>query len=1175
MKRIMNLVVLFLLLFIGQNAWCQNETTLTELESGSLSSTVQWTLYYRDGDEWDRHLSITGTGAIPDYTSITDRPWDSSRQDLNSISIADGITRIGNNAFYGVATYSIDIPSSVTSIGAYAFRSSALKEVYIPSSVTSIGTGAFNDCYNLSLIYYVGRCTANTGIAFSGVAATGFFFEKSGYDTSNAQVPSGWEYYTHNGSINPVTSYVSNGILYVKGKGEYYAQSSSASWYSQRDDITKIVVGDGITNIGARTFEGCSNVTEVTLNNNGSIGYGAFNDCTSLTRVNIGAGVTRLETKNYLGINYYPFRNCSKLAKINVPDFAKFQAISNLEFLTNSSYGTAEEKILMINGSTLSSSSELVISEGVTEIKIEAIKYFKNVAKIKFPSTITNIPEKNFMECNYLTDITIPSTVTSIGNMAFYGCTGLKNATLNNNGNIGNSVFEGCVNLQDVTLNNNGTVGYYAFNNCSSLTCVNIGTGKTGFITAELNRYPFSGCSKLATINISDFKSFNTISNLKYLTNSFYGTVVGKTLMVNGATLDSASKLEIPEGIIYIDPNSIRYFKNVTKIKIPSTVTEIVNDNFSNCEYLTEITLPPTVSKVGDNAFTRCTALQSAILNNTGNIGMGAFSDCTALQTITLNNTGTIDTNAFYNCTSLTRVNIGAGFKGFEEVTSSAFYTYHPFEECSKLKYVNITDFASFNAIKNLNYLTSSNYGTAEEKTLLINGTAHNANDIFYIPEGVKYNVHALRYFSNVKKVSFPSTTTNISSLYFQYATDIILPVSVTSVAEGAFYNCPALERIVCLCPERAPSTTGSIATNPGEITLRVPYTSSATFMHADVWKEFKIEEGPLDYKTYYMKSLEILDLNVSLSEKIVYTYSSNTDGVTVENGVVSSGNYKYDGSRTTPEGGATIIAVSENANSYYITVFVEPREVELTDGYAYKLAEDFEAEKISYTRTFAEKYANHLQCFYVPFDVEVTDELLKNFSFYELYMVSQKDKNGNGEIEEDEPLVMLLNRIPSGKVMQGNMPYFIKPKAASTLTVTAENATLYGAINGTVSCSTTKNEYTLTGVYETTNIKGTYTMASDGTYMYFPNDTYLNPFRWYMSVRNRRGSGEELENYARTIEILIEGEDDTTGIVAIEDKVSNPKNDKVYTVDGRQVTNTNNLPSGIYIVNGKKVFKK
>ena len=42
-----------------------------------------------------------------------------------------------------------------------------------------------------------------------------------------------------------------------------------------------------------------------------------------------------------------------------------------------------------------------------------------------------------------------------------------------------------------------------------------------------------------------------------------------------------------------------------------------------------------------------------------------------------------------------------------------------------------------------------------------------------------------------------------------------------------------------------------------------------------------------------------------------------------------------------------------------------------------------------------------------------------------------------------------------------------------------------------------------------------------------------------------------------------------------VEDKAPASQNEKIFTLDGRQVTNTDNLPSGIYIINGKKVFKK
>ena len=235
----------------------------------------------------------------------------------------------------------------------------------------------------------------------------------------------------------------------------------------------------------------------------------------------------------------------------------------------------------------------------------------------------------------------------------------------------------------------------------------------------------------------------------------------------------------------------------------------------------------------------------------------------------------------------------------------------------------------------------------------------------------------------------------------------------------------------------------------------------------------------------------------------------------------------------------------------------------------------EFEPKQISYTRTYAEKYANHLQCFYVPFDVEVTDELLEDFTFYKLYMVSQKDENGNGEIEEDEPLVMLLTKVPAEHILKANTPYYIKPKAESTLTVTSYDTKLYAAENGTVSCATTENEYTLTGINESKNIKGYYTMSAKGNFSYYTKDTNLGSYRWYMSVTSRTGKGGDLENYARPIQIVIDGEEDTTGIVALQDKASDPKNNKIYTLDGRQVTDYETLPSGIYIINGKKVFKK
>ena len=67
------------------------------------------------------------------------------RPSLQSITIPDSVTSIGDSAFYGCSSLqSVTIPDSVTSIGGSAFeRCSSLQSVTIPDSVTSIGGSAF------------------------------------------------------------------------------------------------------------------------------------------------------------------------------------------------------------------------------------------------------------------------------------------------------------------------------------------------------------------------------------------------------------------------------------------------------------------------------------------------------------------------------------------------------------------------------------------------------------------------------------------------------------------------------------------------------------------------------------------------------------------------------------------------------------------------------------------------------------------------------------------------------------------------------------------------------------------------------------------------------------------------------------------------------------------------
>ena len=1045
-------------------------------------------------------------------------------------------------------TTEIEIPATVTTIGSGAFYGAKkLKKITFLGTVKTFGQHAFGEASSLNYMYFTTTTAPSSynAATFSGVANEGTVVAEANTDafrTFTSTIGSNW---TFDGeTYGPVTAYILNRRLIITGKGAYNTYYANASWYPDRNEITKIIVGENITDIGGNAFTECTNVKEITLNNSGTIENGAFKNFKNLTRVNIGTGALVIDawfdlypsTKKSL-----PFEGCSKLEYINIEDFASFNNIKGLKYLMDSQYGTKAAKTLLVKGVEHSSTSTLVIPEGITKINVD-FKYFKNVTRVKIPSTVEKI-EGCFSEDTYLTEITIPSTVKDISYAAFKNCTSLKT----------------------VTLNNSGTIEGFVFSGCTALTRVNIGTGALVFKGVYYNetvgfRTPFEGCSNLEYINIEDFASFNNIKGLYYLMDDSYGTKAVKSLLVKGVEHSSTSTLVIPEGITNIIVD-FKYFKNVTRVKIPSTV-KTLGSCFAGDKYLKEITLPSTVTSVASDA----------------------FKDCTSLETVTLNNKGSIGDSAFRNCKSLGCVNIGKGLTTIDWTAGDLTDLYgdkarFPFYGCPNLSIVNVEDVNSLFTIKDIKMLTDSKYGTNACKTLMVNDAPFDSEDILHIPENVGYfSPSALKYFQNVKKISLSPNVESVSDFKdYSYLTDIILPRSVKYLEDNAFYGCSSLKRIVCLASE-APSTTAKIASNPSKITLRVPDLCSSVYKSANYWKEFNIEEGSFTRMagTLTLKTLAKRDLNGSVSDKIVYWSSSNTDYVTVDNGVISASDFKYDGT-IAPFRGAYITALSEDADTYSFSVRVQPREVVLTDGNDYKNTVDFEAEKIGYTRNYKENVVEKWQAFYVPFDIEVTDELLEDYDFAKLYMVSYYDANDNGEIEDDEPLRMTFNKFSAGRVLRANMPYFIRVKSAGTKTIEVTNTTLKAAANGSVRCSTTEHEYTLVGIYEPTYMRGKYGMAANGGFTYITSArTKLGANRWYMEVKSLTEDGGEFENYARPIEIFVDGEEaETTGITTVEDKAPASQNEKIFTLDGRQVTNTDNLPSGIYIINGKKVFKK
>lgn len=161
-----------------------------------------------------------------------------------SVEIPDGVTGIGDMAFYNCGITSVTIPASVTSIGNGAFSSCrSLKSVEIPASVTSIGAGAFSYCESLKSV----------------------------------EIPAS------------VTSIGNSAFYYCNG-------------------LTSVVIPSGVTSIGDNAFYCCNGLTSVVIPSGvTSIGNNAFCRCGNLKSVEIPVSVTSIGKYAFYSCNKYMY----------------------------------------------------------------------------------------------------------------------------------------------------------------------------------------------------------------------------------------------------------------------------------------------------------------------------------------------------------------------------------------------------------------------------------------------------------------------------------------------------------------------------------------------------------------------------------------------------------------------------------------------------------------------------------------------------------------------------------------------------------------------------------------------------------------------------------------------------------------------------------------------------
>lgn len=562
-------------------------TALTLLPLGALADDSNKCGENLTWEFADGILTISGTGDMYDYSSADPAPWSAKNNDISEITVLDGVTSIGDNAFHSCCAESIDLQcTSLISIGKNAFsRCTMLTSIFIPDSVQSIGSEAFSLCEGLSMVELPTTLTK---------IPDGIFTDCTLLDSIT--IP------------DTVTEIGANAFLrctaFILEKLPAGIKSIGAAAFANCGRIEELVLPETLEHIGEAAFTGTAigkasfagtperwtaiggdacciaqdkiDFLEHTCDFGGSWQYDTqkhWKQCSCNKTQNEGAHTGDGET-------------CS------VCDAALSEALGSGSIGDGLSWSLSRSGALTISGSGKMPDFSSVANAAPWD------KQKDKIQSVVIESGVQNISAGAFSGCTALEKLSISDTVAQIDLNAFDGCTALaefdvaaENETFSSVGGvlfsadkellrypvgksadytvpsgtvaIAGGAFKDCAKLESLVIPDSVTaIGESAFENCAALKRITLPKSIT-----KLEALTFSGCAALAEITLPD--------GLKTL---------GEKVFSGCAALKS--------------------------VKIPAEVTVIPTEAFSGCSSLESITIPKSVSHINERAFDGCTALK-------------------------------------------------------------------------------------------------------------------------------------------------------------------------------------------------------------------------------------------------------------------------------------------------------------------------------------------------------------------------------------------------------------------------------------------------------------------------------------------------------------------------------------------------------------------------------------
>jgi hypothetical protein len=448
----------------------------------------------------------------------------------------------------------------------------------------------------------------------------------------------------------------------------------------KRENIKKIEIPDGVTDIGDRVFYNCANLENITIPETvKTIGFHAFDNCVKIKDIKLPDNLEVIQTG--------AFYNCISLKKIEIP-----KGVSAVYTKVFSDCRSLEDIVFLGN---------------IVEIEDSAFEGCEKLKTIKFPNSLEKIGEYAFRNCSSLSDINIPEEIKTVGEDAFlgtdilrkadideYGCAYIGKALVYSDGEkeyvkvkdytkvIADCVFYDNENLKKIEFPDSlERIGNESFRSCKSLEEISVPEGvdiigESAFMYSGLKKvslpetvvnigdYAFMECIHLSEINLP--KNIENIGhwcfdNTDYLLDmesDEYGCkYVGDILL--GYTGKGAKRIKIRDGTrliaagafedgefiegVYI-PNSVEIigeyvFYNCYRLKEVyfqegSRLSELKPVTFGQCISLEEIELPEGLKKIQDHVFINCAFKTITMPENVEYVDPYAISEYDMLEEV-------------------------------------------------------------------------------------------------------------------------------------------------------------------------------------------------------------------------------------------------------------------------------------------------------------------------------------------------------------------------------------------------------------------------------------------------------------------------------------------------------------------------------------------------------------